>query len=511
MAIATSQEMKQIEAGSIPYGQTYLSLMQNAGDGVTRVILDRMDVKRKRCLILCGRGNNGGDGFVVAKNLKDAGAELLVALLHGEPATPDAITMYERAREDGVGIVRYEENRELIEQWARDCDLAVDAVYGTGFHGELDPETQKLSGLLREGKGRVFAVDIPSGVAANTGRVASDAVWADCTVTFDCYKPAHFLMEAASYCGEVVLTDIGIDPRVHGEVSLSHVHLTKEFVFSHLKKRPPNSHKGTYGRLLNLCGSVGMCGAAIMSALSALRCGTGLVTLGTVGELTIPVSVRLTESLFLPLCQNADGRISAQNLPIVLERLSKSDACLIGCGLGLDEDTVELTRGVIIKADCPMVVDADGINALAKDIDIIKKAKAPLILTPHPGEMSRLCGRSVSEIAANRMEIGAAFAKEYGVTLVLKGHNTLVFSPEGKVYINTTGNPGLSKGGSGDILAGMIASFLAQGLPADVAAACGVFLHGYAADRCAARLSQYAMLPTDILNDLAAIFAENGR
>lgn len=512
MAIATSQEMKTIEAGAIPYGQTYLRLMQNAGDRVTDAVRERMDVKGKRCLILCGRGNNGGDGLVAAKNLKDAGAEVLAVLLHQAPVTPDAVTMFERAQESGVGIILYEENKALAEDWASSCDAAVDAVYGTGFHGTLDPVTAKLSALLRENKDAlVAAVDIPSGVEADTGRAAPGAVRAGCTVTFDCYKPAHFLMEAKPYCGEVALTDIGIDPRVHEEVDFTCTHLTGEFVFSHIKRRAGDSHKGTYGRLLNLCGSVGMCGAAVMSTLGALRGGAGLTTLATVRELTVPVSVRLTESLFLPLRANGDGRASRENLPVLLGRLERSDACLLGCGLGLDEDVQALVRGVITGARCPMVVDADGINALARDIDIIKKAKAPLVLTPHLGEMSRLCGKSVSEITENRMETGRAFAKEHGVTLVLKGHNTLVFSPEGKVYLNTTGNPGLAKGGSGDILAGMIAAFLAQGLPCEIAAGCAVYLHGAAADRCAGRLSQYAMLPTDILEDLCRIFAENGR
>lgn len=318
-------------------------------------------------------------------------------------------------------------------------------------------------------------------------------------------------MEAEEYCGEVEVCDIGIDPKVHHEVPLSHTLLTEEFVFSQLPKRAKDSHKGTYGRLLNLCGSVGMCGAAMMATTSAMRSGAGLVTLGTVEDLMVPVSVRLMESLFFPLKANKEGRISAENLPRILDRLKKSNACLIGSGLGLDEDIIKLVHGVIQQAECPVVVDADGINVLAKDIDIIKKAKAPIVLTPHMGELSRLCGRSISEIKANRIKIGQDFAGTYGATLVMKGTNTLIFSPQGQVYINTTGNPGLAKGGSGDILAGMIGAFLAQGLPADKAAACGVYLHGLAADRCAARLSQYGMIPTDLFEDLARIFVENDR
>ena len=511
MAIATSKEMKGIEAGSLQYGQTYLSLMQNAGDRVTEAIEEKMEVSVIRCVIFCGHGNNGGDGYVVGKNLLARDAKVLLVMVHKPPVTPDAVTMYERAKEAGVEIVSFEEDREEVYRWMSHCDVTVDAIYGTGFHGELDDTVKEIAALIAKSDTCTFAVDIPSGVEANTGRVAAGAVRANYTVTFDCYKPAHLLLESAENCGCVMLADIGIDPRVHQQVPLSHTHLTNGFAFSQIKKRPRNSHKGTFGRLLNLCGSVGMCGAALMSTTAALRCGAGLVTLGTVEELTVPVSVRLTESLFLPLHANESGRISVQNLPGILEKLKTSNACLIGCGLGLDEDTVQIVQEVLRKADCPVVVDADGINALAQDIDMLKKAKAPVILTPHLGEMSRLCGKTVSQIVADRYNIGKHFAQEYDVTLVLKGTNTLVFSPEGQVYINTNGNPGLSKGGSGDILAGMIASFVAQGLPADIAAACGVYLHGAAADRCSKRLSEYGMLPTDMLTDLCHIFAENGR
>jgi len=283
-------------------------------------------------------------------------------------------------------------------------------------------------------------------------------------------------------------------------------------VFGLLLPRPQNSHKGTFGRLLNISGSQNYTGAAALSSMAALRCGAGLVTLASTGEVCAAAGGHIPEATFLPLAKSAVGGIDFEgSMPILAPRLGAADAVLLGCGLGNTTHTAQLLAFVLQAATCPVVVDADGINALAQNIYVLQKASAPVVLTPHLGEMARLSGLSIQEISADRQGAALRFAQEHGVVLVLKGPGTLVASPDGRLAENTTGNPGLAKGGSGDVLAGMIGALLAQGIPPREAAACGVFLHGLAGDRCAARRSQYAMLPHELLEDLAEIFLENGR
>ena len=349
-----------------------------------------------------------------------------------------------------------------------------------------------------------MSLDLPSGVNADNGQAAAHAVQANQTVAFAALKPAHAVYPGRGLCGEIVLADIGIRRSDIQAMDTPFETMTRQQVGTLLPRRQKDTNKGDFGKLLCICGSDGMTGAACLSAAAAVRCGAGLCTLAAPAQVQAAVASKLNEPTMLLLPQH----LGEKDLDTLVKRLAVSSACLLGCGLGQGERTTKLLQTVLAHANCPVILDADGINCLASDIDMIKTATAPVILTPHMGEMARLAGFSIEQVLADRLSIAQSFAKEHGVVLVLKGAGTIVATPDGRARICTHGNAGMSKGGSGDVLAGMIASFAAQGIrPAD-AAVCGVYLHACAGDRAARRLSQYAMTPTDMIGELGGLFLE---
>lgn len=282
-------------------------------------------------------------------------------------------------------------------------------------------------------------------------------------------------------------------------------------VFEILKRRPPDSHKGSYGLLTAICGSQNYTGAATLAVLGALRSGVGIVCLASTERVILPTSCKVSECTYLPLSATENGSISSENIDILLKKLKSSTACLIGCGMSNCLDTQKIVTAIIKQAECQLILDADALNSIAHSVDVIKKAKYPPIITPHIAEMSRLTNMVINKIKINPDRVSSEFANVYNCIVVLKDHVTRIAHPDGRVYVNTTGNAGLATGGSGDILAGIISSFIAQSIDPYMAAVCGVYLHGLAGDRCAERLSQYGMLPSDMLQDLCAVFLENNR
>ncbi len=290
--------------------------------------------------------------------------------------------------------------------------------------------------------------------------------------------------------------------------------VTETLVFQCLKRRKKDSHKGTYGQLLAVCGSSAYRGSAVLACGGALRSGAGIVCLASVEPVLAALMAKHSECILLPLPMNREGGIDASSTLQIAQRLSRSTALLVGCGMGMTRDTERIVCDVLQNAVCPMILDADGLNVLAAREDasaLLCSAKAPLILTPHMGEMARLRRCSVEQLKADPCGAAAEYARKWGCTLVLKDAVTYIASPDGTVYVNTTGNPGLARGGSGDVLAGIIASLAAQGMTATEAAVCGVYLHGAAADDCARRLSMCGMLPSDLLEGLCNVFLRNGR
>ena len=351
--------------------------------------------------------------------------------------------------------------------------------------------------------GYKLAVDMPSGVSADSGEADEDAFAADYTLTFTTHKVG----QSASQCGQVERLDIGIPEDIVQQV-LGYQTVTAEMVAARFRPRPLDSHKGTFGRLLAVCGSYGMAGAAQLCVRGALRSGVGLVTAAVPRSVYPLLAGSLPEAVFLSLPETDMGAVSIAAGEPLRQAVSGATAVVVGCGLGTGEAQTELVRQICRYSTRPVVLDADGINSITPHILVEETVSAPLILTPHPGEMARLLDLSVDTVQRHRWEIARRFADEYGVILVLKGHRTLISAPGRPVLENTTGNPGMATGGSGDVLAGVIGSLAAQGMDPYYAAVCGVYIHGAAGDRAAERLSCHSMLPTDLIEELPNLFLQ---
>ncbi|MDD6174884.1 MAG: NAD(P)H-hydrate dehydratase [Firmicutes bacterium] len=503
--ILTAQQTRELENRAASAGICHFDLMERAGNAAARYLLAKCGAAEKRTLILCGNGNNGGDGFVIARVLAQTGGKTDVLLVKGEPRTPDARTMYERAKNEKVGFYTDLSLSELKELCAA-ADLIVDAVYGIGFHGETDEAAARVLAAANASDAHRVAIDLPSGTECDSAQTASVCFVADDTLTFSTAKPVHWHMPAEGCCGRVTVLSLGIPEAVLCRQPVQAWIPDKSWAKQMLPRRPEDSNKGSFGKALCVCGSYGMAGAAMLAASAALRCGAGLVQLALPRSIYPCAASCLWEAVFLPLPESGTGRLTLQSVPPLQNALQQASSCLLGCGIGTDPETVQAVEMLLRQTKIPTVLDADGINCIAAHKDILKTVQAPLVLTPHPGEMARLTGMTTAQVQASRPTLAAEFAAEYGVVLVLKGHHTVIAAPDGRQWVNPTGNAGMARGGSGDLLAGMIAAFLAQGLSAEDAAVLGVWLHGAAGDICAQKHSRTAMQPHELLNELPELF-----
>lgn len=508
MKIISIAQMKAAEQYAIDHGISALQLMENAGTAAARKIMEAVPQKGT-CTVICGAGNNGGDGFVVARRLHEAGYTVWVVLAAGEPRTAEASAMYRQLNGRNMLMYRYTDDPVRYKRLFSLSTLLVDAVFGTGFHGEVDAGIAGLFDAMNASGRPVFALDMPSGANADSGFAAVHAIRATATITFAAVKAGQLEPPASSYCGKLWMVEIGIPdaglPQDATEL------LDRMFLKRVLPVRDPESNKGSYGRLLCLCGSKRYPGAAYMSGTASARCGAGLVTVGAPEVLWDILASRFSEVMILPLPQTDAGGLSLEALDDILQFAERCSCVLIGCGITQESETASLVRELLPRLQGTVVLDADGINACAGHIDVLRASQADLVLTPHPGEMSRLCGKTVAEVQADRENCAVSFARETGVTLVLKGAGTLIAAPDGRLFRNNSGNPGLAKGGSGDVLAGMVAGLAAQGIDPTLAACAAVHIHGLAADRCAEKSSQYAMLPTDLFMEIPQIFRDLSR
>lgn len=492
--IVTSKQMKQIEQNANAMGTAYLTMMENAGSQAAEYI--RRTLKQLEGLqvaVFCGKGNNGGDGLVAARRLFQMGSEVSVILCDGVPTTPDAQSMYNQAVELGIPMLHMDQGQEIIDRMNQ-VDVVIDAMYGSGFHGQLDELHQAIAALINNAIAAVFSLDIPSGIGCDSGEISQNAVMADFTIVFDSLKPAHLLSKIIPNLGRIVVADIGIPQAAHEGVE-ELVSTIDESIVEKIPEKAIDAHKTSTGRLLNFAGSFGMAGAAILSGMGALRSGAGYLVTVCPRDVYPIVAGQLIQSTFKFVDGNQDVR------PL----LGGASAVAVGCGLGQGENQRQLLKNILTTAKCPVIIDADGINNLCRDIEILRERTCPVILTPHAGEMASLCRCKAADVLRRPIGCAQDFAKEYGVTLVLKGANTIIASPEGTIAVNSSGNPGLAKAGSGDVLTGIMASLISQGMEPGEAAKCAVYLHGLAADRCAARLGQAYMQPDDILLDLGEI------
>ncbi len=511
MKVLGAVQSRRLEERAVQAGANLLDLMENAGGAAVRFLRKKYDLEQKRCVVLCGHGNNGGDGFVAARRLRECGAQIVVILMQREPTTDNAAQMLSRLDDTGVKVLRYEDASGYLPSMLETSDFILDAVYGVGFRGSAPDFMEPVFRAASESSGVTLALDVPSGVNCDTGAVEGPCVMADYTVSFSTLKNGHLLQPAKGCCGQVVVVPIGIDlSLINSQESPLEV-TDRETALQALKPRNPESNKGDYGRLFCLCGSEGMAGAASLCVRAALRGGAGLVNAVLPRSIYQIVAGQATEAIYTLLDYSSPGTLTEDSQRSLAEALRKADAMVLGCGLSTNRESSALFRQCLMGAEKPIVIDADGINLLARNIDILKTVQAPLVLTPHPGEMARLTGRSVAEIQLHRLESAREFAREYQVVLVLKGAGTIVAEPSGHAWVNQTGNAGMARGGSGDVLAGLIGALLAQGCAPAQAAAAAVWLHGTAGDRCAARLSQIAMLPGDLIEELPGLFLEIGR
>jgi len=483
MKVLSSAAMKEADRRTIEeMGMPGAVLMETAAIRTVELIRHKLP-RAKRFAVLAGPGNNGGDGLAIARLLKNAGLSgSLWSTVKPGGYRGDA-GMNEQFLERAAYPINRLGERESLEQFREELncvDFVVDALLGVGVDRNVEGLFAELIEGVNDAGLPVVSVDIPSGVNANSGAVMGCAVQADWTVTFAFPKQGLLCHEGAEKAGEVYVGQINIPPALveNERVDL----ITPAQILSILPSWNKSVHKGNLGRVMIVAGSPGMTGAAVMAGESALMGGAGLVYLAVPQSLESSVSARLVEVITISLEEAGQGIISPGAAETILDKAVHCDALAIGPGLDPGSDTAELLERLIISSPVPLVIDAGALEALKGRMEILKEAKQPVAITPHPGEMGRLAGLSVREVQENRLEVALDHARKWGVFLLLKGFNTIIAAPDGRAAINTTGGPALATAGSGDLLTGLIASFIAQGLEAENAARAGAFMHGLAGD-----------------------------
>ena len=496
------------------FGVPSIDLMRAASAAVAAFARQQFPLAR-RVTVVCGHGNNGGDGMMAARLLASGGLEVTTLLLGARDSLAgDAAIAWRELTSPAHGLIHIIETTEDLagHKVAFEADLILDAVLGTGFKPPLKGLAAAALEWLKASKAPILAVDLPSGwpAEATTATVAGPVWFADAVITFTAPKPAHVFGQLTRHWSQpIVVASIGSP--VEAMTSALGLHWTGSALALTQARRTAAANKGNFGHVLVVGGSAGKSGAPAMASLAALRAGAGLVTAAVPAPVLPLVAAIAPELMTFPLAASLAGCISAENLsPELLAALTAGKTVLaIGPGLGQDTETVKFTTGLLSATKMPAVIDADALNILAaKPVLLAKLAKGrTLVLTPHPGEMARLAGIPTAEVQANRLEVARNFAQRTRVTLVLKGARTLVAHPDGRVAVNTTGNPGMAKGGSGDLLTGLIAGLLAQ-YPADAARAveAAVYLHGLAADLAVRASDEHTLLATDSLGQLARAF-----
>ena len=508
MKILDSKQMRNIDARAThEFGIPGILLMENAGAAAADAIeREYDDLDRMKIAVVCGKGNNGGDGFVAARHLFNRGHEVLVVLLaRHQDVEGDAQVNLRILTRLGIEILLAPDAAawEAARVELASCDLAIDAILGTGLQGPVRGFLRQVIVELADLDLEVVSLDIPSGLSADTCQVPGEAIQADRTLAMGLPKIPHLLPPAELFCGELSILDISLP---QAAIDAEHVALDlieADAIRTLLPARSRTGQKGDFGRLLVVGGSRGMPGAAALAALGALRAGAGLVTVAT-GRAAQPlVHAHCAEAIVEPLPETEGGTLSRKGLPAVLKLAAGKDVVVIGPGLGRATDVIEVVRRAVEKVASPMVIDADGLNALAGDPDRLRgTSERPRILTPHPGEMARLIGKEVDDVLRDRVATARGFARKHHVYVVLKGYRSLVATPAGEVFVNPTGNPGMATAGTGDILSGMIAALVATARNPLDGILTAVYLHGLAGDLAAAHRGEMGMIASDLLEHL---------
>jgi NAD(P)H-hydrate epimerase len=507
MRILNTAQMREADRYTIDeIGIPSLVLMENAGRQVVAAIEASYEPQLDgRVAVLCGRGNNGGDGFVIARTLLQRGVETAVFVLGAlADVRGDARTNLDILGRLGATVVEIDDEQswELHFSEISQCTLIVDAIFGTGLKAPVSGMVETVIADVNASDLPVVAVDLPSGLSADTPHIVGDCVHASMTVTLAAPKLPLVLPPGEGHAGDVVIADIGIPHEVIEGLDGPHVELlTPERVREVVEPRAAESHKGDFGRVTVIAGSRGKTGAAHLAGMAALKSGAGLVTVGTPASCLPIVASMAPELMTEPLPESPHGTLAGHALDTVLAMTQ--DVIVCGPGLGRTAGVRELVQALLERASVPLVLDADAISVLASDPGrLTGTEERDVIITPHPGEMARLIGAEIDDVQANRLQVATDFATTHRIYVVLKGHRTVIATPEGHVFINPTGNPGMATAGTGDVLAGMIGAWLAQLLDAEAACRLAVFLHGVAGDIAEAHEGQVAMTATDVLAHL---------
>ena len=510
MKVVTSQQMREIDRKAIEENNlSGLILMENAGLRIFQSLKNIYpDLRLKKIVIFTGSGNNGGDGFVVARHLYNYGVKVKVFLLsHSSKIKGEAEENLNIINKMGVELIETETTKlEEIQRAIQNSDLIIDAILGTGLQRKVTGLKAKIIDLINISNKEVVAIDVPSGLDTDTGKVEGPCIKATHTITLALPKIGLLIFPGASYAGKVTVEDIGIPSYLLKNNKIKTNIVTKEIVKSLLPFRATYSHKGSFGKVLILAGSIGMTGAAYLASEAAMRSGAGIVVLGIPRSLNPIMEVKLTEAITLPLAETEKQSLGEEAEETISKLMKNYSVLGIGPGISRQAETQRLVRKVIEKSNIPLVVDADAIYALSEDPTILKKTKTPLVITPHPGEIAKLINKDVDYILNNQLDITREIAQKYGIVVVLKGARTIIANKEGEVYINVGDNSGMATGGSGDVLTGIICSLIAQGADNFSAAITGVYIHSLAGNLARDIKGERGMIAGDILSQVPQAF-----
>lgn len=507
MKLVTAAQMREMDRKTIEeFGLPGIVLMENAGRAVADAAWTLLPEESGRVLVLAGKGNNGGDGFVAARHLNARGVEVAVLLLcPADELKGDAAINCNYAQKIGLTVLEEPDDETLVGAIEL-ADVVVDAILGTGLSGEVHGRAREVIEMLEYAVAPVVAVDIPSGVDSDTGEVLGVAVEAHTTVTLALAKTGMVQFPAKSHVGELCVADIGIPPSVLDDPEIETYYTEASDCQAMLPYRAPDANKGDAGRVLVIGGAPGLTGAASMAGYAAARAGGGLVTVGLPAPLSAIVAAKLTEVMTLPLPAADDGTLSLEALETLLEWAEKVDAVALGPGLSQKSEVPQLVEALTEQVEKPLVIDADALNALAHNLDVLRNRPYPTIITPHPGELSRLIGQPIPEIQADRLSCARETAEDLGCVVVLKGAGTVIADAGGEAWINPAGNPGMASGGMGDVLTGIVAALVAGAADVMSAAVAGVYLHGLAAEITAQEMGPRGFLAMDVANRLPAAY-----
>ncbi len=504
MKVVTAAEMRQIDKNTIEgIGIPGIVLMETAGSEIVRAIEQHYPTAQ-RVGVFVGKGNNGGDGLVIARQLAHAGREVNVFLVSpAESFTGEARTNLDIAKNLELQIEEILTDAVFFDTLR--CDLLVDAIFGTGLRGAVRESVANIINAINDLPIPILAVDLPSGLDADSGTPLGTCVQADRTITIGLPKRGLLVHPGVEFAGKIEVVDIGFPQQIIDAQNIKVNWTTEKDAAAWIPVRSPASYKGSYGRVLVVAGSTGMTGAAALASEAAFRVGAGLVTLTIPKSLNPILEVKLSEVMTLPLPETEAGSLAESSTSTILEYAKKTKSVLaIGPGLSQHPQTVKLVHQLVKEnkeqgLGLRMVIDADGLNALAQATDLISLLGTETVLTPHPGEMARLTNIPISTLESNRIGTAEEFANQYGVTLVLKGAPTVTSNPSGEIWINSTGNPGMATAGMGDVLTGIIAGLMAQNMSSETAAVLGVYLHGLAGDIAAEKLGMHGLIAGDVL------------